>query len=191
LDQFRLQPAVTLRDAISDLPALEAGEGTEEMEYARSPKSRFAREMREQSVKLFNHRANRLSSINLERLKFIPPGGAWVDIPYELLPSGMKRARRSDHTKRYGRPKWDSLSGTIMTKCDPHWGAVFHPDQQRAFTVREAARIQSFPDRYLFFGSRVSQYEQVGNAVPVLMARAIAKTILETMPTHKYVAKNS
>jgi DNA (cytosine-5)-methyltransferase 1 len=190
LDQFRLQPAVTLHDAISDLPTLEAGEGMEEMEYARSPKSRFAREMRGQSVKLFNHRANRLSAINLERLKFIPPGGAWVDIPFELLPCGMKRARRSDHTKRYGRPKWDSLSGTIMTKCDPHWGAVFHPNQQRAFTVREAARIQSFPDRYLFFGSRVSQYEQVGNAVPVLMARAIAKTILETMPTPKYVAKN-
>jgi DNA (cytosine-5)-methyltransferase 1 len=190
LDQFRLLPAVTLRDAISDLPALKAGEGFEEMKYTSPPKSDFAREMRSESLSLFNHTANKLSQINLDRLKFIPPGGAWVDIPHELLPRGMKRARRSDHTKRYGRPKWESLSGTMMTKCDPHWGAVFHPDQQRAFTVREAARIQSFPDRYRFLGPRVSQYEQVGNAVPVLMARAIAKTILETLPVPNYVAKN-
>ena len=190
LDQFRLLPAVTLRDAISDLPPLKAGEGLEEMEYTRPANSEFAREMRSESSSLFNHTANKLSQINLDRLTFIPPGGAWVDIPHELLPLGMKRARRSDHTKRYGRPKWDSLSGTMMTKCDPHWGAVFHPDQQRAFTVREAARIQSFPDRYRFLGPRASQYEQVGNAVPVLMARAIARTISVTLSDRDHVVKN-
>ena len=126
---------------------------------------------------MFNHTANKLSPINLERLTHIPPGGAWTDIPFALLPAGMKKARRSDHTKRYGRLAWDSLACTMLTKCDPHWGAVFHPDQQRAFSVREAARIQSFPDRYRFLGNKGSQFEQVVNAVPVLLAKAIAESM--------------
>ncbi|CAN5279125.1 DNA cytosine methyltransferase [soil metagenome] len=180
LDEFRLLPAVTLRDAISDLPPVLRGEGTEVASYPRKrPSSAFAKSMREGATDLFNHTANAITGVNLERLKHIPSGGAWTSIPFDLLPEGMKKARRSDHTKRYGRPGWNELSGTVLTKCDPHWGAVFHPDQDRTFTVRECARFQSFPDRYCFHGPRVSQYAQVGNAVPVLMARAIAQCIKE------------
>ena len=72
---------------------------------------------------------------------------------------------------------WDGLSSTILTKCDPHWGAFFHPDQNRAFTVREAARIQSFPDHYVFTGSQAEQYAQVGNAVPPLLALAVGTSL--------------
>ena len=118
-----------------------------------------------------------LGAINLERLKHIPEGGSWRDIPIELLPAGMKRARRSDHTKRYGRLRKEGFASTILTKCDPHWGAFFHPDQDRVITVREAARIQCFPDKIRFEGSRVEQYKQVGNAVPVLLSAAVAKTV--------------
>jgi DNA (cytosine-5)-methyltransferase 1 len=178
LDSLLLRPAVTLREAIGDLPALSAGGGDEVSRYGRSRRlGDYAAAMREGSELLFNHTCNKLSPINLERLRHIPPGGAWTEIPFELLPAGMKKARRSDHTKRYGRLAWDSLACTMLTKCDPHWGAVFHPEQERAFSVREAARIQSFPDRYRFLGSKGSQYEQVGNAVPVLLAKSLAETI--------------
>lgn len=112
-------------------------------------------------------------------MKYIPQGGSWRDIPYDLLPAGLKRARRSDHTKRYGRLDPHDLCSTIMTKCDPHWGSFFHPTQDRALSVREAARIQSFPDRYVFTGNMTQQYEQVGNAVPPLLGKAIGRATLE------------
>ena len=180
LDELRLKPSVTLADAISDLPPVEAGGGVEQTDYREiKAKSAFARSMREGSKILHNHTANRLSQINFDRLAHIPPGSAWTSIPHELLPAGMKKARTSDHTMRYGRLSWNSLAGTMMTKCDPHWGAVFHPVQERTFTVRETARIQSFPDTYRFLGPRAAQYEQVGNAVPVLMAKAIASALGE------------
>ena len=110
-------------------------------------------------------------------MKHIKPGGNWTDIPYELLPKGMKAANRGDHTKRYGRVAPDGLSSTILTKCDPHWGAYFHYEQDRSFTVREAARIQSFPDSFIFNGNMAEQFAQVGNAVPPLLAKAIGLSI--------------
>lgn len=176
-----LKPFTTVRDAIGDLPSLAVGEGTDKTEYGDRPMTPYQRLMRLGSKKLYNHVAGALSNQNLERLKHIGPGGSWRDIPHDLLPKGMKLARRSDHTRRYGRVDPDGLSGTVLTKCDPHWGSFFHYEQDRALTVREAARIQSFPDGYRFYGSRVSQYAQVGNAVPPLLARTLAEHIRNTL----------
>ena len=168
----------TIADAIGDLPGLRNGESCDPASpYRSAPQNSYQLSMRESATGVFNHEAPKLSAINLRRLEHIPPGGNWTDIPFELLPKGMKRARPSDHTKRYGRACPDGLSSTILTKCDPHWGAYFHYQQDRAFTVREAARLQSFPDRFRFYGSRVAQYEQVGNAVPPLLARAVGLSI--------------
>lgn len=177
-DCARLKPKVTIYDALGDLPALAAGEGSEEMPYTLEPHSEYARWIRQDSTCVSSHIAAKLSPVNLDRLKHIKPGGSWRDIPRELLPEGMKRARSSDHTRRYGRLTREGLAGTVMTKMDPHWGAAFHYEQDRTLTAREAARIQSFPDRYQFLGSTVAQYKQIGNAVPVLMARAIAEELL-------------
>jgi DNA (cytosine-5)-methyltransferase 1 len=177
LEERLLLPAVTVGDALDDLPRLRMGEGGEIVPYDRPARSVYSRMMRSGEPVTYNHFAGILAPQNVERMKYVKPGGSWRDIPWELLPKGMQRARKSDHTKRYGRLQKDGLAGTVLTKCDPHWGAVFLPDQDRALTVREAARIQSFPDSYKFLGPRVAQYEQVGNAVPVLMAEAIAREI--------------
>jgi DNA (cytosine-5)-methyltransferase 1 len=167
----------TVWDAISDLPALEIDNGFEEGVYINEPLSNLQKCLRKKSNYIFNHYAPHLTPINMQRMQFIPQGGSWRDIPQYLLPDGMKRAKRSDHTKRYGRLMKDGLSSTILTRCDPHWGAYIHPTQNRTLTVREAARLQTFPDRIKFFGSRVEQYRQVGNAVPPLLGKAIAKAV--------------
>lgn len=164
----------TVEEAIGDLPPLKSGEkGDRIKEYYCDPTCDYQRRARIGSIGVLNHEAGKLSEINLKRLKYIKPGGNWTDIPDDLLPKGMQRARKSDHTKRYGRVTRDGLASTILTKCDPHWGAYFHYSQDRTFTVREAARIQSFPDHFIFTGSQVQQYEQVGNAVPPLLAETV------------------
>lgn len=183
-DAKRLTPAVTVGEAIRDLPRLNMGEGAEEVGYTIDASSSYALRLRNPEGVTFNHFAAKLSKQNIERMRHVPPNGSWRDIPHELLPRGMQQARKSDHTKRYGRLSFDGLSGTVLTKCDPHWGTVFLPDQDRTLSVREAARLQSFPDRYRFLGSRVSQYVQVGNAVPVLMAMAIAKAVREHLESN-------
>lgn len=175
-----LLPFTTVEDAISDLPRLINGGGDDGIAiFASEARSAFQSELRGGSNGVRNHAAAKLASVNLERLKHIPQGGSWRDIPVDLLPAGMKRAKRSDHTKRYGRLSWTGMASTILTKCDPHWGAYFHPDQNRTVTVREAARLQSFPDFFQFKGTRTEQYVQVGNAVPPLLGRAIAQRIFE------------
>lgn len=183
-DKNRLLPAVKVGEAIGDLPRLNMGEGSEEVGYTVKAHSDYARKMRNPEGITFNHFGAKLAKQNIERMKYVKPGGSWRDIPHSLLPKGMQKARKSDHTKRYGRLRNDGLAGTVMTKCDPHWGTVFLPDQERSLTVREAARFQSFPDTYKFLGPRVSQYEQVGNAVPVLMAKAIALQIRRHLEVH-------
>lgn len=166
---------VSVWEAIGDLPKLEMGEGSDDpRRYTRVARSDYQARMRDGADAVTNHFAPRLQEINVERMKYIPPGGSWRDLPVHLLPNGMRLARRSDHTKRYGRLEKDGLFSTILTKADLHWGAYIHPEQDRTLTVRECARAQSFPDRFRFLGSRGEQYRQVGNAVPPLLARAVA-----------------
>ena len=180
-----LKPQTTVWNALSDLPDIENGETNSPTIYAKEPENEYQRYLRNKSVKLSAHYCARLGEVNLNRLKYIPQGGSWRDIPFEFLPTGLKRARRSDHTKRYGRLHPDALCSTVLTKCDPHWGSFFHPTQNRIISVREAARIQSFPDNYDFTGNITQQYEQIGNAVPPLLGKAIGDEIMKILrPFH-------
>jgi len=180
-----LNPQRAVKDVFSDLPNIKPGQILELQQYLCDPQNDFQVYLRKNVNSIYNHHCSKLAAINLQRIKFIPQGGSWRDIPFELLPAGLKRARRSDHTKRYGRLHPDGLCSTILTKCDPHWGSFFHPFIDRIISVREAARIQSFPDQYRFYGSITEQYEQVGNAVPPLLAKAIGDKIYSLIKDYK------
>ena len=166
---------VTIWEAISDLAFLESGEGTEIQDYRISPESDYQLSMRRNSTKLYNHIATRHSSIALERLRMIPPNCGKERLPKEHL-------TKSIYSGTWTRMRKDEQSVTITTRFDtPSSGQFTHPFLNRAITVREAARIQSFPDDFHFIGTKGSQMKQVGNAVPPLMAQAIAITIKNDM----------
>lgn len=189
-----LEPFVTVGGALSDLPELENGGGTVDLvDYDKPPESDYQKLMRKDSPGVANHQAANLGDKNMKRISHIDPGGSWRDLPYDLLPAGMKKARRSDHTKRYGRLELDGLFSTILTKADMHWGAFIHPTQDRTLTMRECARAQSFPDRFIFCGNRGEQYRQIGNAVPPLLAKAVADSVREMLaePTTESEVKSA
>ena len=103
----------------------------------------------------------------------------WKSLPKELQ-TGSK------HSGAYGRLDPNKPSRTLTTRFDtPPGGYVTHPTEDRAITVREGARIQGFPDDFIFIGNRISQYRQVGNAVAVGVSRALAKSIKEMLNDHK------
>ena len=166
---------ITIHQAIGDLPPIRSGGGKLASPRIRKPaKTVFQRKVRKGARQLHNHVCHSLSGVMLKRIEHVPEGGNWRDIPFRMLPSGMQRAEPQDHTKRYGRLSRKGFASTVLTKCDPHWGAYVHPTQNRTISVREAARLQGFPDRFVFAGETLGKhYMQVGNAVPVPVARAL------------------
>ena len=165
---------VDVRAAISDLPIVANGCSIIKQPYGKPAESLFQKNMREGSSELTHHVCTQLGPKNLARIKSVKEGGNWRQIPRDLLPAGMQRARLTDHTKRYGRLGWAGLASTILTKCDPHWGAYIHPNQDRTITVREAARLQGFPDSFSFPEVGITNmYQQIGNAVPIPLAQAL------------------
>ena len=163
---------VTIWDAISDLAYLESGEGEFEQEYRNSPKSDYEKKMRKGSKILYNHMATKHSALALERLSSIPPNAGKEVLPKEHI-------TKSVYSGTWSRMKQNDVAVTITTRFDtPSSGKFTHPFLNRAITVREAARLQSFPDTFKFIGSKMSQMKQVGNAVPPLLARKIARVIM-------------
>lgn len=183
---------VTVWDAIGDLPVLENGGGSQRMKYRKGTKTNYQKTVRGRATRVDDHVCHELNKPLLNRISHVPEGGNWTQIPRRLLPAGMRRARLSDHTKRYGRLRRKGLASTILTKCDPHWGAYIHPTQNRTISLREAARLQGFPDNFTFAGEHISKhYVQVGNAVPVPVARSVGSKLKKHLTARERTAQRN
>lgn len=149
-------------DWIGHLPAIEAGE-----EHPIVP----------------NHRAARLSELNLRRIQATPVGGGRRDWPQELHLECHSKSYRG-HTDVYGRMHKDRPASGLTTRCVSLSNGRFgHPEQHRAISVREAAFIQTFPDSFSFHGNLNSMARQIGNAVPPLVVQSVGKQFLRSMET--------
>lgn len=170
-----VEKAVSVREAIEDLAYLESNEGTFEQEYRYEAKTEYQKIMRIKSSKLYNHQASNHAEIAIQKLKMIPPEKGKECLPKEML------GKQKFHST-WGRLKWDEPSPTVDTRFDAASnGTNNHPFLNRAITPREAARLQSFDDSYIFYGTRVAIRTQIGNAVPPLLAKAIADKIYISM----------
>lgn len=196
LFSFRLKKTPTLWDAISDLPEIEAREGAEEMDYSFDPKNEFQKEIRNGADKLFNHLAMKHSKRMVERFEAMSWGQSGSDVPEHLRPykrnsNGIISDKVYDQNNRRMHP--DKQCHTIPASF---YANFVHPYKNRNFTAREGARIQTFPDTYVFKGKPtvvshkllaregrfdekyLCQYNQIGNAVPPILSKAVAENVL-------------
>ena len=161
---------VTCSMALSDLPPLVDELGDEIMNYETEPTNYYQKLMRTRSVAVKNHIAAKHSSRVQSIISLVPDGGNYKDLPEEYA-----------HTRNF-HVAWtrfasDKPAPTIDTGHRHH----FHYKYNRVPTVRECARLQSFPDDFVFLGNKTQQFRQVGNAVPPLMAEKIAEKVMETL----------
>jgi DNA (cytosine-5)-methyltransferase 1 len=166
----------TVFDAISDLPPLNPGGGEDETEYPVHPvPTVYQRWAREGSVKLYNHVARKHSERDQRAFALLKPGQKMVDLPDDAVPY-----RRDIFPDKIKKQRWDRPSSAIVAHMQKDGLMYVHPDteQPRTFTPREAARIQSFRDKFRIMGPMTQQFKQIGNAVPPLAAKAIANGIM-------------
>ena len=180
-----VQTAVTVDEAISDLPAIEAGEGAEAMDYATLPQNAYQERMRREASKVHNHVAMKHTPRLVARFKAIAPGQNLVDVWETNGPVKRGNPREKSDIKFHQNNQrlfGDKPAPTIAASFQSNF---IHPHLNRNFTAREGARLQSFPDTFVFKGMRtkmswekgLSQYQQIGNAVPVLLAKAVAEDV--------------
>lgn len=171
----KVEGTVSVQDAIRDLPALKNGASSCFENYSKTAPSKYAKKLRAgNKIGCHNNLVTRNSDLIIERYRHIPQGGNWENIPDELMTNYKDKSRC--HTGIYRRLEKEKPSVVIGNYRK---NMLIHPEHDRGLSVREAARIQSFPDSYIFTGSIGFQQQQVGNAVPPLLAKAIFQKILE------------
>lgn len=168
---------ITVGEAISDLPesvvesiGTDIGDG---LPYASKPKSDYQKIMRKNSTIVFNHHTKRLLDTRMERISILAEGATQVSLPRELQAGG--------HENKYRRLSSRQPSPTLTAHMSKDLSDFIHPNYHRPITVREAARLQSFPDSYFFVGSEFQQLKQVGNAVPPLLGYAVIKCVIQQL----------
>lgn len=174
---------LTLRDALGDLPPLLTGSAPAD-KYLRDAESGYEKLMRVAwKGGLRDHEVRPLAEKHLALVHHVPAGGTWRDIPPHLLPERFQGGmRRTDSTNLFGRLDFDLPSYTITTQFNNVTGGCFtHPAEDRALSVREGARLQSFPDRFEFTGTVTSRCRQIGNAVPPQLAQHLAYALAKAL----------
>lgn len=166
---------VTIREAISDLPSLKHGEGEEWTEYRSEPESDYQKLIRNGQKKVRNHISRFLQPLQYARLASLKPGQGHKDLPDNLKV-------KSGYSGAYGRLTWDMVAPTITRWVfHPGSGRWGHPADIRTLSIREAARVQSFPDSFEFVRSYCQQSGQIGNAVPPLLVKILAESMLHQL----------
>lgn len=181
---LKFDEKMTTENAISDLKSLQPGKGEDYklLNYNNKPKSEYQAYLRQDSIGIFNHKARK---VNQERDRkiykiAIEKSERREQLCYSDLPNELKTHKNqksfSDRFKVHGK---NEIPHTIVAHISKDGHYNIHPDKKqcRSLTVREAARIQSFPDNFVFEGPRTSQYIQVGNAVPPILSKAIARAL--------------
>ncbi|MEO0684412.1 MAG: DNA cytosine methyltransferase [Cyanobacteria bacterium J06649_11] len=174
-----LIPIITVRDAIGDLPSLEAGKEYGNEYYPFPAQSDYQLLLRNGSKKITNHVARALSPIQMARANALKEGEDARNLPPELAP-------KKHYSGAYGRLFWDKPAKTITKWVfHPGSGRFFHPNQNRTITIREAARLHSYPDNFHFLGSYTNMAAQIGESVPPILAKAIAVSLLKQNYLHQ------
>ena len=181
ISTFKENEFRTVRDAIADLedvrPLFDPSEDPGGIIL--TPKNdlgELAKTLRDSTV-LRNHLITRTTDVALERFRALKQGENFHSLKNELKENTYSDASRTQNTI-YLRLKYDEPSGTVVNVRKSMW---IHPTLDRAISVREAARLQTFPDSFVFCGSKDQQYQQVGNAVPPILAKAIAEKLAEAL----------
>ena len=162
---------ITVEDAIFDLPFIKSGQGEFKSNYKKEPSTEYQKKIRGNAKNLYNHICTKHDDKVLKIIKMLKEGEGRNNLPKKLQ-------TKSIHSGSYMRIVKNKPAYTITTRFDtPPVGRVTHPIADRALTAREAARLQSFPDNFIFLGKRTHIGIQIGNAVPPLLAHEIAKNL--------------